>query len=276
MKSFIKIICLLSSACLVLAIVVGFVLLSPERLKGYISGLLLEINPNITVSIESVGLRFPPGVKISGMVIGFRDKSNPPIETQMVIARPRLGSLLLGRLSLLLNVDAYGGSAFGSIDFIRCFSMKGPFRTALNFENINIGDSTSLKAFMGRGATGILKGSIDYNGDTTGLPKGSGRAGISIRDGLFQPEIRIPGLATAAFDSLDADMILSNGMLKINRLTLAGKDMRGTLKGHVFLKDELAASELSMNGDLEIPAEPKIRVVLAIAGTIAKPTIQVM
>ena len=246
-----------------------------DRVRDYIGSVVPANNPGISLSIDSAKPGFPPGVRFTNPVINFKDKPGSTLEADVLTARPAPGSLLLGRLVLLLNADIYEGNMQARVGFADRFSTGDPIKLNVKLDNINIGKCSYLKAVSGRRLDGMLKGSGTYNGKYEGWIDSAGNAEFTLLDGRIQLLKNMFGFDSLVFDRIEANIILKNRILKMNKINLAGKQLSGSFSGKIFLDKNIRQSRLAMKGKVEIPAlNQKLSTVLK--GTIANPIVRFM
>ena len=240
-----------------------------DNVADYIESTVTANNPNITLSIDSVNLCFPPGIRLNNLLVGFKDKPGSTLKANILRIRPGLANLLRGRLSLFLDANTREGNIKGRLNFANLFSGKGPVNAKAKFNNIDIGSCSYLKTLLGRQVTGKLKGSLIYNGNRE-LINSAGSAEFVLLDGSIQLLQNMFGFDKLVFDAIETDMVLKNRILKMNKLNLSGKQLRGSLSGNIFLNNDITRSRLNIKGNVAIPAlNRKLSVV--IKGTITNP-----
>jgi type II secretion system protein N len=253
-----------------------FFLFPCDRLATYITSSLTESSRNAVFTCNGSRLHFPPGLVLNQFRVDFKHRQGARIDADSLALQPRLLDLIRGRLSMLLKADTYGGSMDGDIAFIRYFAAQGPLRAKLNFSEIDLQRCSYLSTIFGMPLKGRFKGTFDYTGDSNELLKGTGQAHFTIREGHFQTAGSTAGILNAfSFDSMEAEIALEEGKLKIGKLLLGGKNVQSILKGYVFLREDLGASEISLSGKMELPA-PLTKLDFTVTGTVSRPIITVM
>lgn len=245
-----------------------------DNVAKYIKSTVASNNPDITLSLDSVKLGFPPGIRLKNLLVSFKDKPVAILKADILRVRPDLASLLRRRLSLLFDANTYEGNIKGSLNFTNLFSLKGPVNAEAEFDDINIGSSSYLRTLLGRQVIGKLKGSLSYNSNRE-LIDGTGSAEIKLLDGSVQLLKNVFGFDKLVFDEIETDMVLKNRTLKMNKLNLNGKQLQGSLNGNIFLANDIKLSRLAMKGDVEISAWNR-KFSIVINGTISNPEVRFM
>lgn len=245
-----------------------------NNVAEYIKSTVAFNNPDITLSLDSVKLGFPPGIRLKNLLVSFKDKPGLILKADILRARPGFTNLLKRRLSLLFDANTYEGNIKGCLNFTNLLFVKGPVNAKAEFNDINIGSCSYLKTLLGRQVVGKLKGSLSYNGNKE-IIDGTGSAEITLLDGSVQLLKNMFGFDKLVFEEIETDMILKNRTLKMNKLNLTGKQLHGSLNGNIFLANDIKLSRLAMKGDVEILALNK-KFSIVINGTISHPEARFM
>lgn len=244
-----------------------------ENIRNYIESVVPANNQYITLSLDSAKPSFPPGITLGNLVISFRDKPGSNLKADILTARPALGSLVLGHLSLLLKANAYEGNMRANVSFANRFSARGPIKANVRLDNINIGNCSYLTAILGRQLDGKIKGLLTYEGKYEEISGGTGKAELIILNGSIRLARNAFGFDKLIYDRIETDMVLRKRILKMNKINLLGKQLRGTFNGNIFLDNDIEQSRLAIRGNVYIPAlKRKFSAVLS--GTIANPTMR--
>ncbi|MBW2558249.1 MAG: type II secretion system protein GspN [Deltaproteobacteria bacterium] len=236
----------------------------------YIKSIVEGDNPNVVLLLDSVKPCLLPGIRLGNIEIGFRDKPDLILRMSALKLRPAIIGLFTGKLTLLLNADAYEGHIKADIGFTNRLSRKGPVRINAGFNDINLGKCSCIKTATGREIGGIFEGTMSYNGERDRFINGTGSANIALLDGRVQLLGDIFGLNEMNFDKMEADMTLKNRTLKINNLKMAGRQLSGSFNGDISLNKNIMQSRLAIKGDVEVHAIGK-KVSTTLKGTVANP-----
>jgi len=239
---------------ILLMIVLLYYRFPSDAVGDYLKSTADEINSSYTVWIGNVRPLFPFGVKLLRTRVSLRE--NP--DTNLLIAeslliKPRLWSFLKGESKYGFDCFAYGGDIKGTVHFSDDGgeATEGPFTTSLELRDLRINDYEYLFTLIGRNVKGILGGNITYSGQNGLLINGTGEASLRISDGsveLLQP---IFSLKSVRFDDLWIKMILEKTKIKLTRVEMGGKEIKGTLSGTIGLKQSFSKSRLALRGSIE-------------------------
>jgi len=248
-----------------------------EALTDYIKAVSSSRNPQLLLSIGATGPTFPPGVVLENVTAAPDGRPEATLHMDSLRIRPSGISLLGGRLSLLMAADGYGGEWKGRIDFSRLLSLQGPFTAEASLRDMRIEKCSWLQDALARPVTGVLKGSVSFNGQTQSLRSGTGSIELTLTNGSYQLIESFLGIDKIDFSRLEGKASFRNGALKITQLTLTGEKLRCSLKGDILFAEEFRDSRIDMNGTLEIPMQNSSRrMTLTITGTIGNPQTRFM
>jgi type II secretion system protein N len=231
-----------------------------QVVQRYLLDTVAERYPAASLSLTSVSLSFPPGLKMENVILSFKDNpaSDFPLESLMV--RPRFLGFIVGRSSFSMNAVTYGGAVQGRINFPNLLPDKIPSRIEIKLENLNLEKIAYLKERLGRQISGKLSGVYTYHGDS--------QFDFNVRNGNYQLLDKIFGFDRIDFSRAEGQITLKGGLLKINKLKLTGDKINFSLKGDIVLNPDFKNSEISLAGTMELAAMNNKKVSLTITGTI--------
>ncbi len=254
-------------------LLVFYFFILPGILKKQAVRLISQGSPDVSVAMESASPSLPAGIRLGNVVITL--KSGKTVEVRKLDIQARLLKLMGGKLSLAVNSSLYDGRLKGAINFFRFFSTSGPFAAHFAFEDIKAGDCKLLS--FGRQLTGKLSGNIDFAGDTGNALQGEGGMQVRIINGMLPLAPNSMGLELLAFESLEAEAALGEGILKVNRLDLKDKAASGEFQGQVKIDGNAPEnSEFQLQGYLTFSFDPGRRHAARLLGTYANPALDIM
>ena len=233
----------------------------PDKVvEKYLLDSLAERNSGTFVSVRSVGLSFPPGLKAEEVLFGFRSNPDSLIRLESLMVRPRLIGYLAGHASFAIRAAAYGGLLKGRVDFPH-LRPEGSFKGVdLRFEDLTLEKCDYLKEKLGRQISGKLGGAFTSHGDS--------QLDFTIQNGSYQLLDNLLGFNRLDFSKIEGQLQLKGQVLKINKLRLTGDKISLSLKGDMILNPEFRNSELNLNGTMEVAALNNKKISLAVTGTI--------
>ncbi|MEA3222795.1 MAG: type II secretion system protein GspN [Thermodesulfobacteriota bacterium] len=199
----------------------------------------------VGISIDSLKPILPIGVSMGGVEI---DKS---LVFNKIVLRPELLGLIRGKLDI--SVNALSGQ--GKIDGFFKTSIRSLGETIAvggNIDNIDI--SGFVKTFLGLdNAKGHVTGGLEFEGLPKSLYKGDGKIGLIFKDGAFPVSIPMLPFNVISFSTLNIDAHMKKGLLSIDKASMEGPDLSGTIKGRVMLSKNLFSSRLNLRGEMTLP-----------------------
>ncbi len=199
----------------------------------------------VDISIDSLKPILPIGLYMGGVEV---DKG---LVFNKITLRPELLGLIRGRLNI--GVKALSGQ--GKIDGF----FKTPIRSfgetiavGGNIDNIDI--SGFVKTFLSLdNANGYVTGMLEFEGLPKRLYKGDGKISLVFKDGAFQVSIPMLPFDAISFNTFNIDAYMKKGLLIIDKASIEGPDLSGTIKGRVMLSKNLFSSRLNLRGEMALP-----------------------
>ena len=225
-----------------------------DALGDYLQSTADEINPRYHVLVGKVRPSFPFGMKFLKTRVSLRENRDTNLfMAESLLIKPGLWSFLKGESKYWFDCLAYGGDIKGSVNFSDNSGEASErlFTTSMELRDIRINDYEYLFTLIGRNVKGVLGGIITYSGQGSLLINGTGEANLRISDGsveLLQP---IFSLESVSFDDLWIKMILEKTKIKLTRVELEGREIKGTLSGTIGLKQNFSRSRLALRGSIE-------------------------
>ena len=247
-----------------------------EALTDYVKAAVAAQYPGATLSIDTIRPSFPPGLALSNITVGLRNRPDPILRVDDLTIRPGGLALLRGRLAILATATGYGGEVRGKVEFSRLFSFQGPLTAAVDIRDLRIDKWAWLRELFVRQVTGTLKGTINLTGTAEALKNGTGTVDFTLTNGTYPLQEPFLGLDKIDYSRVEGKASFRNGALKVTQLTLTGEKLRCSLKGNILLADDFQASKLDLNGTIELPLLGNKRVTLTIGGTIGNPNSRVI
>jgi type II secretion system protein N len=247
-----------------------------EALTDYVKAAVAARYPGATLSIDTIRPSFPPGFALSDVTVGLRNRPDPILRADGLTVRPGELALLRGRLAILAAAAGYGGEVRGRVEFSRLFSLQGPLTAAVDIRDLRIDKWAWLQELFVRQVTGTLKGAISFSGTAEALKNGTGTVDFTLTNGTYPLQEPFLGLDKIDYSRVEGKGSFRNGALKVTQLTLTGDKLRCSLKGNILLADDFQASQIDLNGTIELPLMGNKRVTLNIGGTIGNPKSRVI
>ena len=231
-----------------------------QVVQSYLLNIVAERYPAVSLSLASVSLSFPPGLKMEKVLLGFKDNPEAGARLESLRVRPRLSGYFVGRSSFAINAVAYGGTVKGRVNFPQLAPDKIPTSAEITLENVDLEKIAYLKERLGRQISGKLSGAYTYRGDSL--------FDFTAQNGTYQLVDKLLGLDRLDFSRVEGQIALKGGLLKINKLKLTGDKINFVLKGDVILNPDFKNSEINLTGTMELAAMNSKKVSLSITGTV--------
>jgi type II secretion system protein N len=231
-----------------------------RAVQSYLLDTIAERYPEASLSLASVSLSFPPGLKLEDLRLGFKDKSESELRLEILKVRPRLTGYLFGNTSLAMTAVLYGGSLQGRVNYAHLVPDKTPASAELKLENLNLEKILYLKEKLGRQLSGKFSGAFQYGGES--------RLDFEIQNGSYQLLDKLFGFDRLDFSKAEGQIELRGGVLKLNKLKLLGDKIKCSLKGDIVLNPEFKNSEINLTGTMELGTINSKPISLSITGTV--------
>jgi type II secretion system protein N len=204
-----------------------------------------------TVSAPSLGPQGgddPPGAASSSS--SKKDSSKPAAPTESVVsipkahARLRLLPLLIGRLRLDFEVDAFGGDVKGTVP------INGG-TLDVQIENVDLGQVAPIRDLVSLPLKGVANGQLELTSDAAGKwAKSNGSLELKIADVVlgdgkakFMNQATLP---PAQLGNFEISGKTTDGLLKIDKFGASGKDVTVVGQGSLKLRDPWDTSQLDL------------------------------
>jgi type II secretion system protein N len=222
-----------------------------HAVEEYVQAMGAGASPPLAVSVDRIAPSIPFGLKFLKTRVSVRNAPDRPIlRADRLSIKPSLLSFLGGKSDYAFYCAAYKGKASGSIS-LRQGEKPPSIDTEIELTNVDLGEYTYLQALVGRTVKGTLSGTIVYDGQYRPVLNGSGKATLSMSEGVVELAEPFLTLTAIDFDELETDMVLNNRTIEVQRLAFKGKQLQGTLSGTITLREALTDSVLSLTGTIE-------------------------
>ena len=222
-----------------------------DALGDYLEATADRMIPGFLISVGEAHPAFPLGLKLQQMELS--QKANPVtrlFSADGLLIRLGLWSFLKGKIEFCFDGVAYDGDLNGSVSFTEK-SIKSPFTSSIELNDIRINDYAYLSALTGRSLKGILAGDIEYSGKYDSLIDGTGEADLKISDGRIELLQPILSYDSIDFDDLQVKLVLKRRKIDLTSVELKGRDIKGAVSGNIRLKRDLLKSVLYIKGTIE-------------------------
>ena len=197
------------------------------------------------LSISGLSYAFPFGLKFLGMEYYGTDsmKDVEFLKANYIKVRQSLFSLFTGKIDLSFSSALYSGKSNGRIQL-----KKDGGRLYINTKNIEFGEYSPLSQLFGLKVTGRLNAMCDIEDQGFNISKSNGEIDINIENFIMEESsflslFRLPKLT---IQSISGKAKITNGLLKVDTITLTGGDINGTANGEINLRHPFNNSILDL------------------------------
>lgn len=132
------------------------------------------------------------------------------------------------------------------------------------------------RAFLLKGMTGKVKGSLEYSAGAANGTDPSGKISLYLSQGAYPLPEPFLGVTRLEFDRGELHGQLKNGNIAVDKLEIYGSQMNCFLSGDIRLADPAPMSQLNLKGTLEIAGKNKVKMNITVGGTLASPSFRYM
>lgn len=236
---------------LILTVALLYYRFPSDALRDYIQSMALRTNPPLALSVDSLELSLPIGLKLLETQVSLKHMPDKVlVRADSLLIRPKVWSLFRGKPEYRFHCVAYKGDLVGSV-YVEKDGTRDFIDTEIDLRNIHVADHAYLSQLIGRHVEGTLDGTVSYKGQRNPLADGSGQANLRLSQGrveLLQPFITLESID---FNEMEIEAGLEKQQINLSRLELKGQQLHGTLSGTITLKQELAESRLDLRGTIE-------------------------
>jgi hypothetical protein len=184
-------------------------------------------------------------------------------------------SAFQGATQILLDADAYGGTATGKVLYLRKSTPSGSIQGDFNLNNIPVEKISYLKERLNRQITGKLKGNISFRGSVRDLAGGNAKINILLTNGTYPLLSPVMGVDKMEFSRVDGDMTLQNRAIKISKLKLTGDKMRAEISGDIILNSEdIENSQIELVSVVDVPGQQGKKLSYVLNGSLGNPVMR--
>ncbi|MBN1849649.1 MAG: type II secretion system protein GspN [Deltaproteobacteria bacterium] len=235
---------------IVLTVVLLYFLFPSAALRDIALNAFNETYPNLHLSISKISPSFPFNLNIQTPELALKESPDKVFfKADNVSLHPKLWSLLTGKYELNIHCTAYNGELMGWVNFEEDL-FEPPFDSSIEFNGMQLEETSELKDILGVPVTGILNGKITYHAKGRFPGNSSGDADIRIFDCRIGLAKSILGLTSLEFNDVSAEATLNRQILNIKMIDLKGRELNGTISGRATMRREILESRLDLRGSI--------------------------
>ncbi len=228
-----------------------YYLFPKEALEDYIDYQVYRLDPDFRLTINDLGLYYPPYVKLSDLTVYHLQS---PIMT-VSSARVRPGWAALFNNGTILAFDGYiqKGRFNGRLSREDGSSPKGLTTVDVDLNGIQLEDIDGLRLISGLSLAGRVTGNVAHVNENE--RPGQGKADLVFSDCTFQLANAPFGIKVIRFNQIEMGLALQGRMLTVHRLEMTGSQINARFDGTVAISRPFIRSRLNLTGKVRLHAE---------------------
>lgn len=223
-----------------------WVLFPADDFADYLETTASRFGSGMTIQIESARPSLTLGLVMKGVVISKGESMN--IDAGYLYVRPGYFSLLGKTPAVSFKAEVFGGSVKGKIRWDKS-PKGGTGAEKLTLVDIDLAKfKDQVKGFMPNVA---IQGILNADGGYSPEGRGNGLLNLSIKNLVIQPAEPLFTITTLNFSDVTASMDIKNRKMEIENCVIEGKEIDGSMKGSVFMREPFDRSTLRLTGTLK-------------------------
>jgi len=172
-----------------------------------------------------------------------------------------------------LGGKAWGGNFSGSMGFASWENIASPLLADIQFKDIDLARFSFIGDWMARNISGKASGHWSHQVSQSAGRNISATFDLLINRGSFPLKEAFLGATRIDFEKGELKGRLENGVIKMERLRIAGAQLECFLNGDITLADNFRESTLNLKGEIMIPGN-KTKMNVTVGGTLANPLLR--
>ena len=226
-----------------------YVLFPSELAKQYLTNVIRQIHPNLTMEIGRLKLVFPPALKLYDVSVYHSGRAIADLENVKI--SPHLLSLFLAKTRISFKGKGYSGHFTGGMEIIKKADDREIVIDA-DLAGIQVNQLEALQAFTTHKVSGVLDGTVTL---TTHEPQQALTGDLILTDGKIELSPPLLTQSELTFDSIEAQLIFNGQSLTIEHCELIGNQLNGEVAGSIRLSDHSSSKILDLTGNIRPHAD---------------------
>lgn len=217
-----------------------------DDFADYLETVVARFGNGMSMEIESARPSLTLGLVMKGVVISKGESMH--IESEYLHIRPGYFSLLGKTPAISFKAEVFGGTVKGKMRWDK--SPKGGTGVEkLTLIDIDLAKfKDQVRGFMPNVA---IQGMLNADGGYSPEGRGNGLVNLSIKNLIIQPAEPLFTITTLNFNDVTASMDIKNRKMEIENCVIEGKEIDGSMKGSVFLREPFDRSTVRLTGTLK-------------------------
>ena len=219
-----------------------YTLFPSDTVKEYLADQIRQVHPGLTVEIGRVKPGFPPGLKLYDVRVYHLGQTLADLENLKI--SPDILSLFLATTHLSFKGNGYGGTLKGRVD-INKNSANTEMMIGADLSGIQVKQLEALSAITTHKISGNLGGTLTFK---TKVPHQGLSGNLILTDGQIEFSPPVLNQNLLSFNTIEAELMLNNRSLTINRCQLEGNQLDADVSGSIKFSGRSARKILDLSG----------------------------
>jgi type II secretion system protein N len=219
-----------------------YTLFPSDTVKEYLADQIRQVHPDFTVEIGRVKPGFPPGLKLYDVRVYHLGQTLADLENLKI--SPDVLSLFLATTHLSFKGNGYGGTLKGRVD-INKNAANTEMMIGADLSGIQVKQIEALSAITTHKISGNLGGTLTFK---TKVPHQGLSGNLILTDGQIEFSPAILNQNLLSFNTIEAELMLNNRSLTINRCQLEGNQLDADVSGSIKFSGRSARKILDLSG----------------------------
>ena len=219
-----------------------YTLFPSDTVKEYLADQIRQVHPGLTVEIGRVKPGFPPGLKLYDVRVYHLGQTLADLENLKI--SPDILSLFLATTHLSFKGNGYGGTLKGRVD-INKNSANTEVMIGADLSGIQVKQLEALSAITTHKISGTLDGTLTFK---TKVPHQELSGNLILTDGQIEFSPPVLNQNLLSFNTIEAELMLNNRSLTINRCQLEGNQLDADVSGSIKFSGRSARKILDLSG----------------------------
>jgi type II secretion system protein N len=219
-----------------------YILFPSETVKEYLADQVRQVHPGLAVEIGRVKPGFPPGLKLYDISVYHFGHALAEMDNLKI--SPDFLSLFLSTTHLSFRGNGYGGTVKGQMDISKN-SANREMTVDADLTGIQVKQLEALSAITTHKISGSLDGTLTF---TTTAPHQGLSGDLILKDGEIEFTPPVLNQNMLSFSTIEAELMLNNRSLTINRCQIEGNQLGAQISGSVKFSGRSARKILDLSG----------------------------
>ena len=219
-----------------------YTLFPSDTVKEYLADQIRQAHPGLTVEIGRLKPGFPPGLKLYDVSVYHLGQTLAEMENLNI--SPDILSLFLATTHLSFKGNGYDGTLKGRVDISKN-SANREMLIGADLAGIQVKQLEALSAITTHKISGNLDGTLTFK---TKVPHQGLSGNLILSDGQIEFSPPVLNQNMLSFDTIEAELMLNNRSLTINRCQIEGNQLGAHVSGSIKISGRSARKILDLSG----------------------------